>query len=430
MGLAVRDVNPFAEATLECPYPFYDGLREQAPVFEAAPGVFFISTHELVSQVLRDTENFSSQNRAAFLNFQGEEGLAPPTATPPPHLAEILKDDVPYRDTLLSADPPQHSHYRILVNRSMAPKRVARYEPIIRQVVTELIDGFIDRGEAEFVSEFSMLLPLNAVAIALGIPLEDIPRYKDWSVRSVAPLARRLTREEHIDSTRAGVELNRYLAERTEEARKHPGDNIIGDLVNAHMLEAEEGDEKHYRPLDTPEIVSILRQLLVAGQETVNYLTASLMKSLIEQPEKLEALRHAPEKIRALVEEGVRLESPIQRLGRFTKNDVVLGGVTIPAGSRVVIMYGCANRDRQKFSNPDELNVDREDLRDHVGFGAGPHYCAGAPLARLETRIAFEELFRRMKNFRFAPGRNTFKHQYSFIFRGLEELHIQFDKAE
>ena len=427
MNIPVGEVNPFHRETLECPYSYYEALRREAPVFEAAPGVFFISTHEHVTKVLWDTENFSSKNKAAFLNFQGDAGLAAPSR-PPPHLEEILKQGVPDRDTLLSADPPQHTHYRILVNRALAPKRIARYEPIIREVTTRLIDAFIDRGEVEFVSEFSAELPLHAVTIALGIPRGDTAKYKDWAVRSTATLSRQLTPEELIDSTRAGVDLSNYLAARVEEARVHPEDTIIGLLVSAHLLDSGEDGHEELRPLDTPEIVSILRQLLVAGQETVNYLAASLMKMLVEEPEKCRAIQAAPEKVKALVEEGVRIESPIQRLGRVAKNDVEVGGVLIPAGSRIVILYGCANRDASVFSHPDELDVDRPDLRSHLGFGAGTHFCAGAPLARLEARVAFEEILRRMGNFRFTPGRNSFTHYHTFIFRGLEALHLQFDK--
>lgn len=424
---SVHDFNPFSKETIGCPYQFYQAMREQRPVYEASPGVFFITTYDLVCRVLRDTVNFSSQKGAAFLNFQGESGLAPASA-PPPAILELLKHDVPNRDTLLSADPPEHTRYRSLVNRSLSPGRMAGYEPVVRNVARQLIDGFIDRGEAEFVSEFSMLLPLHVVSIALGVPRADLPKYKDWSVRSVTLLARKATPEELVDGVRAGVELRRYIADRVEEARKHPEDNVIGDLVNAHMLASTDGDVKQYRPLDTPEIVSIVQQLLVAGQETVNYLVSSLLLKLIEKPDQMEVIRNNPDKIKLLVEEGVRIESPIQSLGRFAKNDVDIGGVKIPAGSRIVVMYGSANRDECKFADAGRLDIGRENLRDHVGFGVGPHYCVGAALARLESRVAFEELFSRLKNIRLAEGRNDFEYMYSFIFRALNALHIKFDK--
>ncbi len=424
----VHDFNPFSKETIGCPFAFYKAMREQEPVFEASTGVFFITTYDLVSQVLRDTVSFSSQNGAAFLNFQGEAGLSAPSK-PSPAVLELYKGDVPHRDTLLSADPPEHTRYRSLVNRSLSPGRLARYEPVVRNVATQLIDAFIDRGPAEFVSEFSMLLPLHVVSIALGVPQRDLPQYKDWSVRSVTLLARKATPEELVDGIKAGVALRRYIADRVEEARKNPEDNVIGDLVNAHLLEGVDGDVKQYRPLDTPEIVSIAEQLLVAGQETVNYLLASLMLKLIENPDQMAAVRSDTDKIKQLIEEGVRIESPIQNLGRFAKNDVTIGGVAIPAGSRIVVMYGCANRDENKFPDAGKLDISRENLREHVGFGVGPHYCVGAALARLEGRVAFEEIFKRLKNIRLAPGKNDFEYMYSFIFRSLNALHIEFDKA-
>lgn len=425
---SVHDFNPFSKETIGCPYAFYSAMREQQPVHEASPGVFFITTYDLVNQVLRDTVNFSSQNGAAFLNFQGESGLAAPSALPP-IVKELLKNDIPNRNTLLSADPPEHTRYRGLVNRSLSPGRMARYEPVVRRVATQLIDNFIDRGAAEFVSEFSMLLPLHVVSIALGVPEKDLPKYKDWSVRSVTLLARKATPQELIEGVRAGVDLRRYIADRVEEARKRPEDNVIGDLVNAHMLRSTDDDVKEYRPLDTPEIVSIVQQLLVAGQETVNYLVSSLLLKLIEKPDQMDMVRANTEKIRQLVEEGVRIESPIQSLGRFAKNDVTVGGVTIPNGSRVVVMYGCANRDETKFASADQLDLERDNLRDHLGFGVGPHYCVGAALARLESRVAFEEIFKRMKNIRLAKDKNDFEYMYSFIFRAINALHIEFDKV-
>ncbi len=422
---AVGDFEPFSRETLENPYPFYDRMRAERPVFEAAPGVFFVTTYDLIHEVLRDTERFSSARGAAFLNFQGEAGLAPPMA-PSEATRAIFARGVPPRDTLLSADPPAHTRYRSLVNRSLSPRRVAKLEPIARQVVTELIDGFIDDGRVELVGQFSMMVPLTVVAITLGVPRSDLQRYKEWSVKSVAVLAGRVSEEERIEGARASVELQRYLARNVEAARADPQDDLIGDLITAH-LRGGAGDDDH-RELDTPEIVSILNQLLVAGQETVNYLIASLTLLLLRNPEVLAEVQADPSLIPAMVEEGVRIESPISALGRFVVSDTELGGTALPAGSRLVALFGCANRDPKRFPQPERFDIHRENLRDHVGFGAGPHYCVGAALARMETRVAFEELFRRLRNLRLAPG-NDFTHQYNFIFRALKTLHLEFDKA-
>jgi cytochrome P450 len=425
---SVHDFQPFAKETLECPFEFYRAMREQSPVFEASPGVYFVANHQLVGQVLKDTDNFTSKNRAAFLNFQGSEGLAAPAA-PQPHILEILKDDVPYKDTLLSNDPPDHTRYRILVNRSLAPPRVARFEGVVRGVATSLIDAFIDRGRAEFVSEFSMPLPLNGVALALGVPRSDMAQYKQWTMQYVAQLSRPLEPDELVVSAKAGVALRRYLYDRVEEARGTEEDTVIGNLVNAHLLDGEEGEDKHPRPLDTTEIVNIIQQLLVAGQETVNFLSASLLLALIQNPDQMAIVRSNPSAIKQMIEEGVRYESPIRAMGRFAKKDVVLAGTRIPQGARVVILYASANRDPQAFEKPESFNCTRANLRDHMGFGAGPHYCVGAWLARMEARVAFEEILSRLSDIRLVEGANDFSHAYTFIFRALNELHIEFTKA-
>lgn len=424
---SVHDFEPFAEDTIDCPYEFYKAMREQAPVFEAAPDVFFVSTYDLIREVLVDTKTFSSKNGAAFLNFQGEEGLAPPTA-PPPEIIEILKDGVEPRDTMLSADPPEHTRFRALVNRSLTPKRVARLDHVMHKVVDDLIDQFIARGEVEFVSEFSMMVPLTVVSVALGVPEDELDNYKRWSIDSTKILAGRVSKEEQLVAARASVDLQNYLAAQVEAARNRNGEGLVDDLVNAHLLtDEEDGDGKDYRPLDTPEIVSILQQLLVAGQETVNYLLSSTMLNLIENPAEMAKIEKEPALIPAMLEEGLRVDSPIQALGRFVTEDTLLGGVALPAGSRLMVMYGCGNRDESVFEGSETFRIERKDERKHIAFGAGPHYCVGANLARLESKVAMAHLFDRMTNFRFTPCKSDSRHQYSFIFRALKELHLQFD---
>jgi cytochrome P450 len=425
---SVHDFEPFLEDTIDCPYEFFAAMRREAPVYEASPGVYFVTTYELIRKVLIDTERFSSRNGAAFLNFQGEAGLAPQTM-PPPDILEIMMQGVEPRDTMLSADPPEHTRFRSLVNRSLSPRRVARMEGTIHSVVDGLIDRFINRGETEFVAEFAMLVPLSVVSVALGVPESEIDNYKRWSIDSVKILAGRVTHEEQLVGAQASVDLQNFLASQVEDARINPGENLVGDMVNAHLLTEEgvDGGDDDYRPLDTPEIVSILQQLLVAGQETVNYLLSSTMSTLLEHPEQLARVEADHSLVPAVLEEGLRFESPIQALGRFVTRDTELAGVKLPAGSRLMVMYGCGNRDEAVFENSDAFIIGRTDARNHIAFGAGPHFCVGANLARLESRIAMEHWFDRIANVRLAPNKNDFRHQYNFIFRALKELHLEFD---
>jgi len=424
---SVHDFEAFSEDTIDCPYEFYKAMREQAPVYEAAPNVFFVTTYDLIREVLVDTDTFSSRNGAAFLNFQGEEGLAPPTA-PPPEIIEILMNGVEPRDTMLSADPPEHTRFRALVNRSLTPKRVARLDHVIHSVVDGLIDQFIDKGEVEFVSEFSMMVPLTVVSVALGVPESELENYKRWSIDSTRILAGRASPEERLIAAQATVDLQNFLAAQVEAARSREGEGLVDDLVNAHLLTGEEdGDGKDYRPLDTPEIVSILQQLLVAGQETVNYLLSSTMLNLIENPQEMQKIEEDPSLIPVMLEEGLRVDSPIQALGRFVTKETTLGGVVLPEGARLMVMYGCGNRDESVFEDSETFRIHRRDERKHLAFGAGPHYCVGANLARLESKVALEHLFDRMTNFSLIEGKNDLRHQYNFIFRALKQLHLSFD---
>ncbi|MBV1877145.1 MAG: cytochrome P450 [Pseudomonadales bacterium] len=426
---SAQDYNPFSKETIECPYDFYAAMRNESPVMQVADGVFFVSSYDLIRQVLVDTKRFSSSNGAAFLNFQGEQGLAPPTM-PPPDIANILAQGPRPRNTLLTADPPEHTRYRSLVNRSLSPRRVAKLEPAAIRVADALIDTFIDRGEVDLVEEFTQMVPLTVVAIALGVPEDQLENYKRWSMDAVKVLAGTVSHEERIESAQASVDLSNFLAQQVEQARKNPQGGLVEDLINAHMLldEDVDGGQDSYRGLDTDEIVSVLNQLLIAGQETVNYLLSSTLLLLLQNPEHLARVEKDHGLIPAVLEEALRLESPIQSIGRFVLEDLELGGIAIPKGARLVILYGCGNRDENRFEDAATFSLNRTDARNHVGFGAGPHYCVGANLARMESRIALERLFARITNLQPTGELQQLSHQYNFIFRALNALPLRFDK--
>jgi cytochrome P450 len=248
-----------------------------------------------------------------------------------------------------------------------------------------------------------------------------MPKFKKWSDDSVAPLGGMISHEREIECAHSTVEFQHYFAAMLEERRAHPRNDLLTDLLNARL----EGET----PLTMSEMLNMLQQLLVAGNETTTNLLASAMMLLVQNPEQMETVRADRSQIPNLIEEALRLESPVQGLFRTTKVDVEIGGVRIPAGSRVVVMYASGNRDNDKFTGADNFNVRRANAKDHLAFGAGIHYCLGAPLARLEGKVAFEILLDRLTNIRFAPGKNNFTHTPSFILRGLKELHLEFDHA-
>ena len=403
----VAQFNPFALETIECPYPFYAAMRHEAPVYQVpGMGFFIVSRYEDLQFVLTHPELFSSKTGPGVRK------------EPPQEVLDIWAQGWMPVPTLLTNDPPAHRRFRGLVNKAFTPRRVALLEPSITTIANNLVDSFINTGSVELVAQFAVPLPLTVIADALGVPREDLPRFKRWSDDSVAPLGGMITLERELECARSTVEFQHYFATRLEERRTHPRDDILTDLLNARL----EGET----PLNMGEMLNILQQLLVAGNETTTNLIASAMLLLLQNPAQMERIQADHALIPNLIEEALRLESPVQGLFRMTKVDVEIGGVQIPAGSRLVLMYASGNRDDTQFSAAEQFDVCRANAKDHLAFGLGLHYCLGAPLARLEGRIAFETLLKRVKNLRLAPGKNSFTHTPSFILRGLQKLYVEF----
>lgn len=229
-----------------------------------------------------------------------------------------------------------------------------------------------------------------------------------------------ITPEREIECAKSTVEFQRYFAAKLDERRAAPQDDLLTDLINARL----EGET----PLNTAEMLSILQQVLVAGNETTTNLIASAVLLLLQNPQQMAAVCADHARIPNCVEEALRFESPVQGLFRMARMDTELGGVAIPAGSRLVLMYASGNRDDQEFPQAERFDVYRANAKDHVAFGVGIHYCLGAPLARLEATVAFETLLGRLRNIRLAEDKNDYRHTPSFILRGLKALYLEFDQ--
>ena len=413
--MALGDFDLLDPAVLAEPYDFYDALRREAPVHPTPYGFWLISRYDDVMSVVRDPERFSSQM------------LGPFAEEPSPEVAAVLVDAYPGVPTLLTNDPPSHTRFRNLVNKAFTPKRVGQMEGDIRRIAEELVDAFAGAGEVEIVSQFAVPLPLTVIADALGVDRADMAAFKRWSDDSVAPLSGLLTEERKVECARSRVEMQRYMVARIEERRAGRRDDLLSDLVHARLDpaagEVDAGAEGE--PLSIAELLNVIEQLLVAGNETTTKLITSGLLVLLEQPEELERVRADPALVANLVEEALRYESPVQMLFRTAKVDAEVGGVTIPAGTPCLVMYGSANRDDTHFPSADHFDVGRANARTHLAFGQGPHFCVGAALARAEGRIAFEVLLDRLDDLAVAPA-NPFERELSMVLRGWRALHLTF----
>ena len=416
MSSDLATFNPFDPTTLQCPFPHYAQMREEAPVlFVEHVGVHLVTRHDLVMEVMRDPQTYSSQFGGAGMPIPAEDRRA---------LADVIAEGMPRAATMLTADMPEHTRYRRLVSKAFHPAAIAELEPVIRRITCGLIDSWIDRGSIELVRDFGIPLPVRVIAHALNVPDDRLADFKRWSDDSIAGIGTNITIAQRVEAERGVNEYQRYFAEQIELRRTEPRDDLLTNLLNARV-DSDDPEVADKRPLDMPEMLSIVQQLLVAGNETTTKMLTEMMRLLGENPEQWQMLRADPSRIDRVVEETLRLSTPTQGMWRIVTTDTALGGVALKAGSRIVVVFSAANRDEALFAEPDSFDPDRDNLRQHLAFGKGIHFCLGAQLSRLEGQVALQELSRRIQSFTLSDS-NDYSYFPSFMLRGLTKLDIEF----
>ncbi len=412
--------DPFSVEVTACPYPALARLRAEAPVvWSEAANAFVVTRHAHVMEVVRDPARFSS----AF-----GRASRPVPADWQQRIDAVIADGYPRVATLLTADPPAHTRYRRLVSKAFSPRSIGEMEPGIRATARRLLAGLPEGEVIEWVTRFAVPLPVEVIARALNVPNSDLDRFKVWSDASTATIGTNVTIEELEASERSVNEFQRYFADQLEQRRSHPQDDLLTHLLNATIDDDEAAacllGEAERRPLDMAEMLRILQQLLVAGNETTTSLLSDIMIMLAGRPDEWQRMRRDPARIPVVVEEALRVASPSSAIWRIATTDTEVGGVAIPAGSRLIVTWMSANRDEAVFgADADVFDPDRDRLHEHVAFGFGIHYCIGVPLSRLETRVALEELTQRIDSFELCDG-NTFEYHPSFFLRGLRRLEL------
>ncbi|MCP5056439.1 MAG: cytochrome P450 [bacterium] len=367
--------NPMRSDLRVNPYPFYRELREKSPVHRAyAADGWVLSRYDDVVAVLSD-RSFSSDERhmRRYPIITRRRLLA--------GLPDMYEAGI---SSMLRLDPPDHTRLRGLVSKAFTPRKIEAMRPRISELIDELLAKHRPGGRLQLVRDFAAPLPVIVIAEMLGVPSSDRERFHHWSDEAIRTLGGQ-SLEDQRRAWQAMQEMRDYFAEKIVERRHEERGDLLAELVAAE----EAGDR-----LSDQELFTTLVLLLVAGNETTTKLISNAMVALLRNPEQLEILRKEPDRIPGAIEELLRFDSPVQLTSRMVTGDRRFAGVDMKRGDQIVLLLGAANRDPDRFPEPDRLDVQREDTR-HLAFSHGLHFCLGAQLARLEASMAIDALLTR-----------------------------------
>ncbi|WP_433609478.1 cytochrome P450 [Dactylosporangium sp. CA-139114] len=390
--------DPWSAEFVARPYPAYARLREESPVLWFEPSrQYLISRHEDVNALLRDRRLGRSYLHVATHEEMGR--TAPPDYQEPFWTLN--------NNGMLDREPPDHTRLRRLVSQAFTPRRVEALRPYVQRLADELVDAFVAQGGGDLIAQVAEPLPVTVIAELLGVPEADRHLLRPWSAAICGMYELNPARETAEAAVRASEEFTEYLRALARRRKEDPRD----DLVSA--LAAVEG-------LSEDELIGTCVLLLNAGHEATVNVTGNGWRALLQHPEQLAKIRANPDLLGPAIEELMRFDTPLQMFERWVFEDIEVHGVTIPRGSEVALLFGSANHDPAAFAEPEALDVTRRD-NPHISFGAGIHYCLGAPLARIELTASFGALLAK------APGLRLVQdplYKPGYVIRGLQSLEV------
>ncbi len=400
----------FQPDILEDPNPWYSQAHTGAPIVRLADGTHLVLSYRLVLDAADRPQDFSSDFGSLMSGARRDD----------PEIQAVAAQGWPVMNTMLTADDPVHARFRRLVSLAFSSPRVNALETRIREIATTLLERVTPREAVDFMSSYAVPLPTTVIAEQIGLDACSATLVKLWSDASTARHSGLLSRERELESARHMLEYQQFLKAKID-ARRATTDrrDLLGAIVNAQI----DGD----RPLEDAEIMSVVQQLMVAGNETTTSTLAGGMLLLHDNPGQLALVQAQPDLIPAMVEEMLRLLSPTAGMWRVAARDTQLGGWPIAAGERVMLRFAAANRDPQIFVDPDKFDVQRANLNKHVAFGKGIHSCIGNMLARKELTVSFQEIFKRYRGIRLAEGAPRPRHAPHKLLHGLANLDVVLD---
>ncbi|WP_296630487.1 cytochrome P450 [Rhodoluna sp.] len=368
------------------PFPSYEELRKEQPVmFDDRVGYYVVTRYDDVKSVFENWQTFSSENAQA--------PVRPISAA-----AKKVMDDGGFTaySGLSARIPPEHTRIRAVASKAFTPRRYKVLEPFIRDNTNIMIGEMLAKGDAggDILADIAYELPAITILTLLGVPVEKIPEVKAWATSRAVITWGELTDEEQIPHAHNLVKYWSFCQELVANAHANPGDNLVSDMVALQQA----GDE-----ISDHEIASVLYSMLFAGHETTTTLISNAVRVLLQHRVAYEALVADPEKIPGAIDEVLRYSPSIVAWRRKAVQDGEIGGVKIPKGSEILLVMGSANRDENVFDQPDAFNIDRENSRNHLAFGYGIHYCLGNMLAKLQAKVALEEITKNVPSLRLKP---------------------------
>lgn len=398
------DFNPMVGPHREDPHLFYRAARARPLALSPSIGAYMVTRYEDLTTVIDDPETYSS--KAALPMIYGN---------PPEVVAELEKGGVPETTMVVNEDEPEHTHFRRVFDAGFTGARVRAMLPTMRQRANELIDGF-EGGRADLVADYAIPFVQTVISAIIGFPPEDTEKIQAWTDDFVLlwnPLA---PVQPRVEAARRMADYTRYLQALIDNRRTTPREDLLSDLI--HGANGFPGVSDEY-------VHNMIRGAArVAGFDTTRDAITATMLVILQNPDVRDRVLTDPAKaIPKVTEEALRRDAPHRGLFRITTRDTALGGTDLPAGTPLLLLFGSGNRDESVFADPDGVDLDRPNVRDHLAFGRGLHVCPGAPMARAEIRVALETLHHRLPGLRLAEGYEP-AYIASYFFRGLESLDV------
>jgi cytochrome P450 len=405
-----RAFSFFSPEVQQDPYPRYAQARAEEPIlFCEDLGMWVATRHADVTAILRDTERFSSRLTTVAVK------------PPPPEVVAVMRRGFPRTGSIIHLDPPEHTAVRRMMNAAFTADRIATMEGAVATLANQLVDAFEAEGQADLALRFCRPLPVAVIAGILGVSPADAGRFGEWADDCARLLmSGHLPTEEWVRAAESMVSMQHHLAGLISARKSAPADDLLTALVQAATDSSGQ--------LDMTKAVSYATTFVFAGHKTTTDLIGNALRLLLLHPDQLAALVREPSLAAAAVEETLRRDCPVPGTARVANVDVTIGDVTIPKDARILVLLGSANHDESVFRDPATFDIARPDAGEHLGFGRGVHFCLGAPLARLQGRVALSILTQRLRGLRFATERPV-KFWQVTMFRGPVSLEVAWDVA-